>query len=341
MRAILRNLFLSILAALSFYTVAPVSGAEQAEFKTIIPQIPCHASKAVVGDTFKAWISSGVGYVMAYPWGAGIDYNHVSIPANSLLVADSLSIGKQAGNMRLMVVGGTDTINNNAMLIQAYGDNPIGLELINNIMDNTLVPPKTTTYHAIWGLVQGSTNWGIGAASAGDIVIGNLGHNIDFVVNPTNILNDSWRRMFIRNDGYVSIGNSSGAHSPVPDPGTYRLKVWGPVRCKSLDPTSDMRLKKDIIPIEHPIATILKIRGVSFEWNDKTGPSFLRGRHDGVIAQEIERVLPGLTEKGDGLKSINYNELIPILIEALKEQHEEIGLLRKKIEGLKEERKGS
>jgi hypothetical protein len=73
------------------------------------------------------------------------------------------------------------------------------------------------------------------------------------------------------------------------------------------------------------VTTINKLNGVSFEWKDNSLPSY------GVIAQEIEEVLPELvnTDK-DGVKSVNYNGIIGFLINAIKEQQKQIDELKEK-----------
>ena len=82
-----------------------------------------------------------------------------------------------------------------------------------------------------------------------------------------------------------------------------------------------------------PLAKILNMRGVSYNWKKEEykDRGFSEGRHYGVIGQEIEKVLPEVVkESPNGEKSVSYTELIPVLIEAVKEQ-------QKMIEGLKAE----
>ena len=89
---------------------------------------------------------------------------------------------------------------------------------------------------------------------------------------------------------------------------------------------SDANKKQNIAPIQDAVTTINKLNGVSFEWKDNSLPSY------GVIAQEIEEVLPELvnTDK-DGVKSVNYNGIIGFLINAIKEQQKHIDELKDKI----------
>ena len=88
--------------------------------------------------------------------------------------------------------------------------------------------------------------------------------------------------------------------------------------------SSDVTLKKDITPIENALEMINKISGNTFTWN--TGIQHLipykNGTKDtGILAQEVEALgLPGVTTtRGDGVKAVRYERLIPVLIEAVKE----------------------
>ena len=75
---------------------------------------------------------------------------------------------------------------------------------------------------------------------------------------------------------------------------------------------SDERLKKNIKTIPNALETVKKLRGVSFERKDFTGKGI------GVIAQEIEQVLPEVVVEGE-YKSVSYGNIVGLLIEAIKE----------------------
>jgi hypothetical protein len=94
---------------------------------------------------------------------------------------------------------------------------------------------------------------------------------------------------------------------------------------------SDKRLKDNIKPIENAIDKIKMIGGYEFDWNSK---SINNNGHDvGVIAQEIEEVLPELVgTRGDGYKGVKYEKLTALLIEAIKDQQIQIDELKSKLE---------
>ena len=90
--------------------------------------------------------------------------------------------------------------------------------------------------------------------------------------------------------------------------------------------SSDKRLKSNIVEIKKPIEKIKQIRGVKFDWNDLTEKE---GTEVGVIAQEIEKVLPEVVvTRENGYKAVRYDKLIALLIEAIKDQQKQIDSLK-------------
>ena len=91
--------------------------------------------------------------------------------------------------------------------------------------------------------------------------------------------------------------------------------------------SSDERLKDNIKPIDNPLEKVMKISGNTFSWNEKSKHS---GDDIGVIAQEVEELdLPEIvTTRQDGYKTVKYEKLVPLLIEAIKELKNEIDELK-------------
>ena len=102
------------------------------------------------------------------------------------------------------------------------------------------------------------------------------------------------------------------------------IHVSGVATAQDFNSASDENLKTNIRTIEDPLAKVVQIRGVNFDWKETQRPSL------GVIAQEVEKVLPELV-MDNGTKTVNYNGLIGLLIEAVKAQQEEIDILKSKI----------
>jgi len=112
---------------------------------------------------------------------------------------------------------------------------------------------------------------------------------------------------------------------------TSKLHIFGDVLVTGVttstdfNSASDINLKTNIKTIENPIEKILKINGVTFNWKKDNRLSV------GVIAQEIEEVFPELVQ-GEDPKTVNYNGLIALLIECIKEQQVEINILKSKLQ---------
>ena len=98
--------------------------------------------------------------------------------------------------------------------------------------------------------------------------------------------------------------------------------------------SSDIRLKTNIETISDALNKVLDLRGVEFDRPDLDGSP----RHIGVIAQEVENVIPEVVFDGaDGYKKVAYGNLTAVLIEAVKEQQKQIDELRNEIKKLKGE----
>ena len=98
--------------------------------------------------------------------------------------------------------------------------------------------------------------------------------------------------------------------------------------------SSDERLKDNLSPITNSLEKVGQLKGYEFDWNDK---QVVHSGHDvGVIAQEVEKVIPEIVEtrEHDGYKAVKYEKLVPLLINAindLKAEIEELKSINKKV----------
>jgi len=95
------------------------------------------------------------------------------------------------------------------------------------------------------------------------------------------------------------------------------------VTALDFDSASNINLKINIKSVRNPLEKIIKLNGVTFTWKQSQQDSI------GVIAQDIEEVFPELVKENEHHKSVNYNGLIGVLIEAIKEQQRQIDELKK------------
>lgn len=102
--------------------------------------------------------------------------------------------------------------------------------------------------------------------------------------------------------------------------------------------SSDVSLKENITNIPNPLEAIKKLNGVLFDWKksyiDQRGGEdgyFVRKKDVGVIAQEVEKVLPeAVAQRSDGIKAVKYDRLTCLLIEAVKKLSDQVDSLTKK-----------
>ena len=102
---------------------------------------------------------------------------------------------------------------------------------------------------------------------------------------------------------------------------TGNINSSGVVTATDFDALSDQNYKENVTTVNNALLKVEQLRGVKFDWKESGLPSY------GVIAQELEQVLPELVH-GNDPKTVNYNGIIGVLIEAIKELKAEIEELK-------------
>ena len=113
---------------------------------------------------------------------------------------------------------------------------------------------------------------------------------------------------------------------------TYVLNVSGQIQAVSYYATSDSRLKTNVASIEDELDVIEKLHGVSYLFQDSKDKKY------GLIAQEVEKVLPDLVYTENDpyqQKSIDYNGILPYLVESVKSLSTSNKLLKSKCKNMK------
>lgn len=163
-------------------------------------------------------------------------------------------------------------------------------------------------------------------------------------VNKTNVMETNGRIKFAEGNNTLEFGVKSGGPTGILNSSGY-LRHGGSIFLTSLgsnnngslvadgdvtafrqNTSSDARLKKNISTIDNGLQKVNAMRGVSYELlRDST-------RNVGVIAQEMEEVVPEVVTDGeDGMKAVNYGALVGVLIEAVKELTQEVETLKAKL----------
>jgi hypothetical protein len=219
-------------------------------------------------------------------------------------------------------------------------------------------------------------NVGIGTTSASStLTVGNAGGTIggEILLNPTSTQNEGGQIVFkksltgstldwtidqygttssnarfrifnggsenngiaILENGYVGMG--------IANP-TVKLQVSGDIIANSIGGSSDFRFKINIRPITNALDKIKALRGVYFNWNQNEFPDRQFGSNVelGFIAQEVEKIIPEIVTKDktkEEYRSVKYDKLVALLVEAIKEQQKQIDSLTIKVNNLNQKNK--
>lgn len=96
--------------------------------------------------------------------------------------------------------------------------------------------------------------------------------------------------------------------------------------------TSDRRHKNNIQTISNAVLKVKQLNGVTWEWNDDVNEVTKSTPKTGLIAQEVQQVLPQVvTERADGFLALDYSKMVGLLVEAIKEQQIQIDQLKAQI----------
>jgi len=224
--------------------------------------------------------------------------------------------------------------------------NPIG----GNVGIGTSAPNSTLTVGNAAGTIAGeiSINPSASTNEGGQINIRKSlnGSTADWIIDQYGTTSSDARlRIFnsiAETNGITIMENGNiGMGSLTP---SVRLQVAGDIIANSIAGSSDARFKTNITPIENPLQKVLQLRGVNFDWKTTEFParSFSENRSVGFIAQEVEKVLPEVvqTEKNtEGYKSVQYDKIVALLVEAIKEQQKQIDSLKAELKKQRTKRK--
>jgi hypothetical protein len=245
-----------------------------------------------------------------------INYQHAS---------DDMTFHTNGGTERMRIDGGSDgavmfgTTNTSPVSSNVVGISARGVygELQVSTEGSTGAPlylnRKTLDGDIAVFRKDGSTVGSIGTLSGftylGSGDTGMLFVSSDETIRPHNTTTNAAR------DNAVSLGEA-----------TVRFKdahFSGTVNAANFNTTSDATLKTNVETLSGSLDAVTSLRGVSFDWLENGGSEI------GVIAQEVEAVLPDVVSTNDqGIKSVKYGNMVAVLIEAIKEQQEQIDELK-------------
>ena len=178
-----------------------------------------------------------------------------------------------------------------------------------------------------WNSAQGSIVIEVSDNDTGGVVIDNEGVTVFGAGDTGGVFR------VIDEDSYQSLANVTSAtcfqvHQGAGGGGYIRGDFTA---TGNLIAQSDIRLKSDIQPITNALEKVMQMRGVTFVMNN----ALVLRRNVGVIAQEVEAVLPeAVSENEEGIKAVAYGNMVGLLIEAIKEQQTQIDELKALVQQL-------
>jgi len=216
--------------------------------------------------------------------------------------------------------------------------------IIGSYLSNISGTPGTVSYNIIAG---GSSNkittsntgsyntYGCGIVAGGSNTI-NDSTSAVIIGGASNKMNGRARTVII---GGIGINATADDMVYVPDlviDGLTSVELATDANGKIVASTSDARLKQNINELTNSLDVINNLRGVSFEYTPESEMG--NGIRYGFIAQEVQQFIPDIVRsrsKGDGMLSLNYNEIIPVLVEAVKTLSAENESLKSELQTIK------
>ena len=255
-----------------------------------------------------------------------------------------------SGNSTDNIVRITQTGTGNALLVEDSANpdaTPFVITGIGSVGIGTNAPINTLDVH---GTIRAARQDAV--SSGGEIVFARASDNtnawaVDVEGNDFRVTDSSQSatRIHIGSDGNIGLGSTATSKLHVFGDATVTgiltaatsavvgsavtitsggVITVGVITAIDFNSTSDINLKENITTVSDAVSIVKDLRGVKFEWKKDHKPSY------GVIAQELERVLPELVTNTDP-KTVNYNGIIGVLIEAVKELSIELEELKQRL----------
>jgi hypothetical protein len=228
-----------------------------------------------------------------------------------------LGLGTSSPNGKLNVSNGTLSLteapNGNADELVIQDDAAAGLSILT---------PNNNSGYIIFGDTDDS--------SRGQFIYDHSSDSLKIHVNNAE-------RAVINSSGSFGIGTTAPGyklHVVESNTSTVAISAFGEIHAGGdivSSSSSDRRQKTNIKNLDNALDKVLTLDGVEYDWNEMAAAHRV-GKHDvGVIAQQVEEVLPDAIDyREDGMMAVRYERIIPLLIESIKELKSEIDELKGK-----------
>ncbi|TNE31507.1 MAG: T9SS type A sorting domain-containing protein [Bacteroidetes bacterium] len=153
-------------------------------------------------------------------------------------------------------------------------------------------------------------------------------HSSLYSGNPFEIITNGSRTTFINSIGGINTNRDVKLSF-------CNLNILG----GQVNTTSDLNVKSNITEIDNPIELVLKINGYTYNYSEEFAAKHLiedNHTRSGVIAQEIAEIMPWAVTEVDSVLTVDYNSIIPLLIEVVQYQNEQLQSLRQELNSINE-----
>lgn len=253
----------------------------------------------------------------------GANAPQITLQANTTYVAGRLGVATAAPDQALTVNGNLHVLGDNIVLENAARTKNIFLftngsdvDLATTTNDLSIRSPG---HNCLINWLAGDGRVGIGTGSPQQkLHVGGEFLQVDGAANESAYLGGDGSMLSpITGGADVQIGSFNNAVQAVHFWNTG-YGSWMDIHCRHSYEWSDREAKTHIGPLKDALRTVQRLRGVQFDWKDAP-------RHPGspkeigLIAQEVEEILPQIVARRRGMATVSYTSLVPILIEAVKE----------------------
>ena len=266
----------------------------------------------------------------------------IALQAKTTYVAGNLGVATETPDQALTVIGNVHAVGDSILLENATRTKSISLftngtdvDLATSTNDLSI---RSANHHCLINWIAGDGNVGIGTRTPQQKL-----HVAGEFIQVDGAGNES---AYIGGDGSWSAPKNGAPGGPDVQIGSFNSAVqmvhlwntgyasWMDLVCRKLFEFSDASSKTNVAPLTDAVGTVQRLRGVQFDWKD--GPKRKGGHKEiGLIAQEVEEVLPQVVAHRRGMTAVSYTSLVPLLIEAVKELAQRNDELAKKLDALK------
>jgi hypothetical protein len=305
-------------------------GTSSAAITSVTGSLRVSGSVAVIGEVSASTIN-GIGNVTTYSASVGSRLNTIETTyATSASIASATATSISTLSSSVAVVNATQTTNITAASASAWGafQSASAYSASAATLNNTQTTNITAASASAWGAFQSASAYSASAATLNNTQTTNI-TTAQNSANGAFASASAYSASAVTTYAKLAVANTFTANQIV----SGSITATGDVVAFS---TSDRRHKNNIVLISDALGKVTKLNGVTWEWNEDVDSATKETPKTGLIAQEVQEVLPEVVkERQDGFLALDYSKMMGLMVEAIKEQQIQIAELKAEIEAIK------